>query len=113
MERRRLDLEVAFALEVAPDDGEDLRALDEDLQDAVARPEVHIAAPVTQLLVDEAVPLLRRRRDGLREELDLGRPDGGLALLRVPELARDAEEIARVEHLALRPPRAELVALET
>src|SRR6185436_18022182 len=91
---------------------EHLAALLEHLAHAVAGPQVDVAAPITLLLVCEAVPLLRRRRDGLREQLHLARPQRRLALLRVPELAGDGDLIATVEQFALRPPFRELVALQ-
>ena len=74
---------------------------------------VDVAAAVALLLVGEAVELLRRLLERLREEVPVLHDHGLLALLRGEEPALDADDVAEVELLeAGEEPFVQLVALE-
>src|SRR4030095_8189055 len=78
VEDRRLDLEEALAVEDPADRLDDRRARLKALPRAFVRPEVDIAAAKTNLGVLQPVPLLRRRRERLREHDERVHEEGAI-----------------------------------
>jgi len=113
LQDRRLDLEVAEAVEVVAHLAHDPTAHREAGAHVGVREQVHVAHPVALLGVGQAVPLLRGRPQRLAREHDLGRPKGGFALLRGAEFAGHADQVVALDLLAVRPElRRQSVALE-
>ena len=93
----RLDLEEAVVVERAADRGDDPGARGEELARLLVGDEVELAAAVARLDVLEAVELLRRRAQGLREQRPVLDAQGQLAAARHEGDAVDADEVAQVE----------------
>ena len=98
-ERRGLDLEEALVVEHLAGGAHDVAARAEHLGDRRVGDEVDVPLAVASLDVLEAVPLLGRRPQGLREDADARRLDGELAALRCGERALGLDEVADVDVL--------------
>ena len=113
LEDGRLHLHEALVPEVLADLHDDAGAHEEPFAALVVRHQVHVAAAVALLLVGEAVELLGRLLQRLREEVPLLHHHGLLALLRGEEHALHADDVAEVELLEAREETlVQLVALE-
>ena len=64
--------------------------------DVLVHDEVDVSLAVSQVCVLEAVPLVRQHLQRLAQQLDLAGPDADLAGLCHEDLARDADDVARV-----------------
>jgi hypothetical protein len=97
LEDRRLDLEEAVVVERAADRGDDPGARGEELAGLLVGDEVELAAAVARLDVLQAVELLRRRPQGLREQRPVLDAQRQLAAARHEGDAVDADEVAEVQ----------------
>ena len=97
LHHRRLDLEVAAAVEEPPEEADDRRPALEDLAGLGVHGQVEVALAVALLDVLEAVPLLRKRPEAFREKRQGTRLDRKLAGARPEELALDAQPVAEVQ----------------
>ena len=110
---RRLDLDEAAVIQVAPHSRDDAGALAEDVPRLFVGDEVPVALPVALLDVREAVPLLRRRLQRLRQHREGRRLDRDLAGASAEQGARRANDIAEVAVLQrLEVAFADVVAAE-
>ncbi len=99
VERRRLHLEEAAAVEEPPDGRDDPRPLAEDLADPRRHDEVDVPLPVALLDVGEPVPLLGERAHRLREDGEGPRLDRQLAGLGPGGRPLRGDDVADVEEL--------------
>ena len=97
LQDRRLDLDEAGVVELAADRGDDLRARDEQLARLLVGHQVELAAAVARLDVLQAVVLLGRRAQRLREHGEALDPQRHLAALRAHRGAVDADDVAEVD----------------
>ena len=88
LHHRRFDFDIAALIEESPQSPQHLGALYEDFARVEVREQIHIALPVAQLHVGQAVILLRQRQHGLGEKRQLLDVDGQLAGLGAEEVAR-------------------------
>ena len=98
-EHGRLDLDKAATDEEAADGVHDPAAEQEALSDLLVGEQVGLALAKALLHVTQAVPLLRRRAQGLAEKHDAVGFDGGLAGAGAKDGALDAEDVAQVQVL--------------
>ena len=97
LQDRRLDLDEAVVVEVAAHGGDDLGARDEQLARLLVGHEVELPAAVARLDVLQAVVLLGRRAQRLREHGEVVDPQRDLAALRAQRGAVDADDVAEVD----------------
>ena len=100
VEHRGLHLHEPFAIQIAPDLGDDGAALAEGLSDFVVHEQVHVPLPIAELRVLEPVELLRQGPEGLREQGQLPGVDGDLARLgpeHEPLYAHDVADVPALE----------------
>jgi len=97
LEDGRLDLDEALVVEKAPHGGHDLRASDKQLARVLVGHEVELPAAISRLDVLEAVVLLRRRAQRLRQDRERVDAQRDLAALRAQRGAVDADDVAEVD----------------
>ena len=99
LQHRRLHLEEAAPVEVAADGGDDAAARAEGVARLLVRHQVEVAAALAELDVGEAVELLGRGAQGLRDQLPRDRAHGRLARARAHGRPAHGHEVAEVEQL--------------
>ena len=96
LQDRRLDLDEALVVEETSDCGDDLGARDEDLARLRVGHQVQLAVPEAGLGVREAVVLLGRRAQRLRQQCPFADRDGQLAAARLEDRAVGPDQVAEV-----------------
>ena len=99
LHHRRLDLEVAPAVQERADRGKHTTSDGEDLARVWIDDQIEIALAIPGLDVGQPVPLLGQRQEALGEELERRRPDGQLVGLGPEDAPLDADEVAEIEQL--------------
>jgi hypothetical protein len=99
LQHRGLDLHVPLAVEMCSEGRQHLRSRYDAGSRVRVRGEVEVAPAVADLDVAQAVPLLRKRAQGLREQRQRGGAHGQLPALRRHDLALRTEPVAEVEIL--------------
>ena len=97
LQHRRLDLDEAVRVEVAPDRGDDAAAGEEVGARLLVHQQVEVALAVALLDVGEAVEGVRQRRAVLRQQLELDHLQRRLAAARLGGVAGDADDVAEVD----------------
>ncbi len=101
VQKRRLHLHEALLFHVRPDGRHDGRALHERVAHLGVHDHVDVALAVARLLVGEAVELLGKRAQGLRQQLEGIDRDGQLPAARAHDGAVHAQPVAHVDALDL------------
>ena len=99
LHHRGFDLDVAALVEEAPHRAHHRASQHEDAAHLGVREQVEVALAVAGFDVGEPVPLLGRRQQRLREQRQLARLDGELALARAHHDTSDAHEVAEVDEI--------------
>ena len=99
VQHRCFDLDISPAVHKVPHMLDELRPDQEVALHIRVHHQIHIALAVAELLVLEAVELLRQRQQGLGEQGDVLCPDAHLPPLGAEDLAVHADNIADVEFL--------------
>src|SRR5204862_3321073 len=94
---RRLDLDEPAVVEPPPDLGDDPAAETEELADLGVGDQVELATAVARFDVGEAVELLRRRPQALRQEGPAAQPQRQLAAPGCEGRATGANDVAKIE----------------
>ena len=97
LQHRRLDLDEAVGVEVAPDRRDDAAAQEEVRACLLVHQQVEVALSVPQLDVGEAVEHVRQRRAVLREQLEAGDLQRRLAPARLRRMSLHADDVAEVD----------------
>ena len=99
LHHRRLHLDEAAPVEEAADEGDDLRP---DLEGAPGfrrDDEIDVTLPIFPLDIREAVPLVGKRAERLRQKIERGRLDGKLSRPRPEDRSRDTHVVAEIQLL--------------
>ncbi len=105
LHRRTFDLDEPSLRKHAAKRGNDLRAAEERAHRVGVAEEVDVPLAAALLDVGQAVPLLGRRQQALRQDRQTVGEDGDLARLGSTEGAIDADQVAEVEKSRKRPVR--------
>ena len=97
LQHRRLDLDEAVGVEVAPDRRDDAAAQEEVRARLLVHQQVEVALSVPQLDVGEAVEGVRQRRTVLREQLEVGDLQRRLAPARLRRMPLHADDVAEID----------------
>ena len=99
LHHRRLDLQEAARVQEAAHLGDDPRPAPERLDHGRVGEQIHVALSIANLDVAQAVPLVRQRAQGFRQQRQRRRLDGKLPGLGPKEAAVHADEVADVQTL--------------
>ena len=99
LHHRRLDLEIAAAVQKGANRSEHTTSDAEHLPRVGIDDQVEIALAVARLDVGQPVPLLGQRQEALGQELERRGPDRQLVRLGAEDATLDADEVAEVEQL--------------
>ena len=97
LQHRRLDLDEAVGVEVAPDRRDDAAAGEEVGPRLLVHQQVEVALAVALLDVGEPVEGVRQRRAVLRQQLELDHLERGLAPARLGRVAAHPDDVAEVD----------------
>ncbi len=96
LQHRRLHLDEAFGVEIAPDRRDDLRAQEEQLSRLLVHQEVEVALAVARLRVGQTVERVRERPRVAREHRQLVDGERGLAAPRLRRTSAGSDDVAEV-----------------
>src|ERR1051325_1478268 len=99
MHHRRFDFDIAPCIEELAQLLDGPRACHKNVAGFLVGNEVEIALPVAQLHVRKAVPLLRQRKQRLRQEENLVHPDAQFIGLGAKQVASYPNRVAQVEQM--------------
>ncbi len=97
----RFDFDETLAVHETLDGPDKPRPFEEDFLDAGIDDQIDVALPVPGLDVPQAVPFFGQGTQGLRQQLELVRHDGGLAGPGGEDGAFDAQEVPYLDHLVV------------
>ena len=96
MQNRRIHLEIAEAVQIFADSGNDARARDERLFHLRICDQVDVPLAVAHILIGQPVVLFGERQQGFGEEFQRGHVDGGLSRARFEHEAGRPHDVADI-----------------